>query len=42
MPATRSAVSGALDEYDAERDFRAIPEPAPTRTRSHEDPIFVV
>ena len=39
MPA---ASKSALDEYEAKRDFRATPEPAPGPSRPHREPIFVV
>jgi bifunctional non-homologous end joining protein LigD len=32
----------ALQEYQAKRDFRATPEPAPRRGAAHSRPIFVV
>jgi bifunctional non-homologous end joining protein LigD len=42
MPATKKAAAAALDEYEAKRDFRATPEPAPARAKPHAAPIFVV
>jgi bifunctional non-homologous end joining protein LigD len=43
MPATRKAAApAALDEYDAKRDFRATPEPAPARAKPHTEPVFVI
>ena len=32
----------ALEEYQAKRNFRATPEPAPGRAKPHRQPIFVV
>jgi bifunctional non-homologous end joining protein LigD len=43
MPAKKKAAApAALGEYDAKRDFRATPEPAPEQDRPHGQPIFVV
>jgi bifunctional non-homologous end joining protein LigD len=32
----------ALNEYEAKRNFRKTPEPAPARAKSHAQPIFVI
>jgi bifunctional non-homologous end joining protein LigD len=44
MPATKkkAAAPAALDEYEAKRNFRATPEPAPARAKPHAAPIFVI
>lgn len=44
MPATKKKprAATALGEYEAKRDFRATPEPAPALGRGHEEPIFVI
>jgi bifunctional non-homologous end joining protein LigD len=45
MPAktrNREPDEGSLAEYQAKRNFRATPEPAPGRGRSNKQPIFVV
>lgn len=42
MSRAKAAAPAALDEYEAKRNFRETPEPAPGRARSHERPIFVI
>jgi bifunctional non-homologous end joining protein LigD len=38
----RATQPAALSEYEAKRDFRETPEPAPGRARPHKEPVFVV
>jgi bifunctional non-homologous end joining protein LigD len=42
MSRREGAAPAALDEYEAKRNFRETPEPAPGRAPPHERPIFVV
>ena len=41
MPAATRAPA-SLNEYQAKRNFRETPEPAPARGRPHREPIFVI
>jgi bifunctional non-homologous end joining protein LigD len=40
--AKSTPAAAALAEYEARRDFRATPEPAPAATTPHRRPIFVI
>src|SRR4051812_8354920 len=42
MSARKKSAPAALNEYEAKRDFRATPEPAPVAERPHREPIFVI
>jgi DNA ligase D-like protein (predicted 3'-phosphoesterase) len=42
MPKKKTTAPAALGEYEARRDFRATPEPAPAPARPHGEPLFVV
>jgi bifunctional non-homologous end joining protein LigD len=42
MPKTKKSATAALGEYEAKRDFRETPEPAPAPARPHKEPLFVI